>query len=126
MLFPDVTLGIDTAVPCGLVINELVSNALKHAFPLSLFPPRAEGRKRGAVRVSLHVGQGRDLLTVQDNGVGFPAELDFRHTETLGLHLVTTLVRQLQGDIELDRSGEGATFRIRFAELERKGSNRFT
>jgi PAS domain S-box-containing protein len=108
----DVFLGVDTAIPCGLIINELVSNSLKHAFP--------DGRE-GEVCIELRADDGQLTLMVSDNGVGFPQDLDFRDTGSLGLQLVNTLVEQIEGTIELDRSS-GTAFRIAFAELKsRKG-----
>jgi PAS domain S-box-containing protein len=102
----DVQLGIDTAIPCGLIVNELVSNALKHAFP---------GGRAGEVWVELARTGGNMLtLVVRDNGVGFPASEDYRHTQSLGLQLVNTLVDQLEGSLELDPGG-GTTFKIMFA-----------
>jgi PAS domain S-box-containing protein len=101
-----VFLAIDIAVPCGLIINELISNALKHAF--------ADGRT-GEIQVTLRPNGNQHMtLTVSDNGVGFPAELDFRETDSLGLQLVNTLVRQIDGTIELHRDG-GTRFEIAFA-----------
>jgi two-component sensor histidine kinase len=103
----DVPLTVDVAVPCGLILNELVSNALKHAFP------NGHG---GEIRVELHEeDEGRVALMVKDDGVGFPADVDFRHTESLGLQLVNTLARQLQGTVELERQS-GTAFRICFAQ----------
>jgi two-component sensor histidine kinase len=96
-------LDIDMAIPCGLIVNELVSNSLRHAFP--------EGRD-GEILMEVSRGpKGEHRLVIGDNGVGFPGDLDFRQTETLGLQLVTLLVKQLDGTIELDRS-HGTTFRI--------------
>jgi PAS domain S-box-containing protein len=101
-----VAIGIDEAIPCGLIVNELLSNALKHAFP--------DGRK-GEVKVRcLSLEDGRISLTVSDNGVGLPPGLDFRNTESLGLQLVTMLVRQLRGIIEIENDC-GASFRITFS-----------
>ena len=107
----DVSLGIDTAVPCGLIINELVSNSLKHAFPAG----KARGDRESEIRINLRAHDNKLTLVVSDNGVGLPRDLDFRNTESLGLHLVNTLTRQLEGTIELDRSG-GTAFEITFAE----------
>ena len=102
----DVYLGIDAAVPCGLIINELISNALKHAFPLG---------HQGEILVELQKDQQQQIsLCISDNGIGFPAGLDFRNTGSLGLQLVNTLVRQLDGTIEL-QNGSGTTFKINFA-----------
>lgn len=100
----DVRLSIDTVVPCGLLIHELVSNALKHAFP----------ERRGAIRVELRVGpNGRYTLAVSDDGVGIPETLDYRESDSLGLQLVTALAEQLDGDVTLDRE-RGTTFTIVF------------
>jgi PAS domain S-box-containing protein len=109
----DFLLGIDEAIPCGLIVNELVSNSLKHAFP--------DGRK-GEISVRCHSEEdGRITLTVSDNGVGLPPGLDFRNTETLGLQLVSMLVKQLRGDIQV--AGAGATFVVRFkSAVTRDGS----
>ena len=117
----NVLLGVDTAIPCGLIINELVSNSLKHAFPAPPFIPPARGGERGGgeIRIELRADDGQFTLMVSDNGVGFPRDLDFRDAGSLGLQLVNTLVEQLEGTIELDRSG-GTTFKITFAELKRK------
>ena len=101
-----VHLELDTAVSCGLVVNELVSNALKYAFPANL-------SYQGEIQVRLQLDeQGQILLSVHDNGVGFPPELDFRQTETLGLQLVNILVEdELDGTILLERS-QGTSFII--------------
>ncbi len=107
----DTALDINTAIPCGLIINELATNALKHAFP---------GGRKGEVRVTLRPGaDGRFSLTVGDDGVGWPRDVDFRKTETLGMQLVTMLVDQLDGKIELEKK-PGTTFRISFRELKVK------
>ncbi len=100
----NVQLGVDTAIPCALIINELVSNSLKHAFP--------DGRT-GDVTVALQRANGAYTLTVADNGVGFPPNVDFRATDSLGMQLVVTLVNQLDGTITLDRT-KGTTFIITF------------
>ena len=117
----DVFLSIDIAVPCGLIINELVSNCLKHAFPENT---------KGKIRVELRMAedlpvqneQSSNMVTliVSDNGAGFPKDVDFRSTETLGLELVTTLVKQLNGTIEFNRS-RGTEFKITFPSLRLKG-----
>lgn len=104
----DVSLGINTAIPCGLLINELISNSLKHAFPRPI---------EGKINVSMQpVEKNQIELVISDNGIGIPAELDFRKTNSLGLQLVNTLVKdQLDGEIELDRSA-GTKFKIKFKE----------
>lgn len=100
-------LPIDIAIPCGLLINELISNALKHAFG---------SVSEGSIRVVLHRNtESMNVLTVADSGVGIPSHLDFRNTRSFGLQLVNTLVEQLNGSIELVR-GQGTTFSITFPD----------
>jgi len=107
----NVLLDINSAIPCGLIINELVMNALKHAFP---------GGRKGEIIVSLQPsGDDRFILSVSDDGVGFPAGLDFHKTETLGMQLVTMLVDQLDGTISLERK-PGTRFEVVFRELKYK------
>lgn len=101
----DVWLDINRAIPCGLIINELVSNSLRHAFP---------GDQRGDVQVIMNANkQGKYSLVVNDTGVGFPEDVDFQQTETLGMQLVIDLVSQLGGTIKLKRE-KGTKFRIVF------------
>ncbi|MEI7672505.1 MAG: histidine kinase dimerization/phosphoacceptor domain -containing protein, partial [Deltaproteobacteria bacterium] len=89
----NVMLPIDTAIPCGLIINELLTNALKYAFP---------GIRAGEIIVEMSRTENQIILLFADNGIGFPQHLDFRNSETLGLKLVQMLVKQLEGSIELD------------------------
>ena len=93
---------INTAVPLGLIMNELVSNALKHAFP---------GERQGTI--SITGGDEHDLITlvVRDNGVGFPPDFDWKNTTSLGMRLVNSLIDQVDGTITLDR-GAGTAFTI--------------
>jgi two-component sensor histidine kinase len=101
----DIPLGITEAIPCGLIINELVSNVLKHAFPKG---------KGGEITIQLtRESPNHTTLIVSDNGIGFPEHVDFRNASSLGLTLVNSLVQQLDGSIELDRRG-GSTFTITF------------
>lgn len=101
----DVLLGVDTAIPCGLIINELVSNSLKHAFP---------GGGGGSINIRLRPADAEHLtLTVADDGVGLPEGFDARRTSSLGLQLVNTLARQLGGEV-LVGCGAGAEFSITF------------
>ncbi len=103
----NVFLSVDTAIPCGLIINELVSNALKHAFP--------DGRA-GEISVRLHEEEdGTYTLSVSDNGVGFPEGVDFRNTESLGMELVNKLTSQIDGAIALN-DADGTEFKIAFPE----------
>jgi PAS domain S-box-containing protein len=107
----DIFLDINTSIPCGLIINELVSNSLKHAFP--------DGRE-GEIKITMHhINENKIELIVSDNGIGFPEDIDFRSTESLGLQLVISLVEQLDCTIELDRS-RGTAFKTTFEELKYK------
>lgn len=103
----DEMLSLDRAVPCGLIVTELVTNSLKHAFP---------NERAGEIVVSLSSdAQGVRTLTVRDNGVGLPPQLDLNATPSLGLQLVRTLAKQL--DAALDARGdEGTMFAVRFRE----------
>jgi PAS domain S-box-containing protein len=121
----NVYLEINTAVPCGLILNELVSNSLKHAFLLGeggssdgdrLLEGDGPNGRAGEIGIELSQDQdGQVTLLVGDNGVGFPTGVDFRNTASLGLQLVNTLVAQLDGNIELDSSQDGAQFKITFS-----------
>jgi PAS domain S-box-containing protein len=103
-----VDLGIDAAIPCGLIINELVSNALKYAFP--------DGK--GEVTVKMRSVDGTVQMTVSDDGVGMPETVDFTTTESLGLHLVAMLAEdQLGGKVVLDRN-TGTAFHITFTGVK--------
>ena len=88
-----IMLRVDAAVPCGLIVNELVTNCFKYAFT-----PEAGGQIRISMKRS---DDARLQLSVSDDGVGFPKDLDFRNTESLGMQLVTTLTEQLDGTISL-------------------------
>lgn len=100
----DVHLNLDYSIPCGLIVNELVSNAFKHAFPNNI---------RGAVEVSIKKQDHQVLLEVADNGIGFRQDLDFRNTDSLGLQLVNALVDQISGNIVQQISG-GTRYTITF------------
>jgi len=101
---------IETAIPLGLIINELISNALKHAFP--------EGGKGNiAVKLTKNTKPEEYTLTVTDDGIGFPEGMDHQSTETFGLQLVEMLAEQLHGTMELDRN-KGTSFKIIFKEQE--------
>jgi len=104
----DVRMSIDTAIPCGLIINELVTNALKHAFP---------DRRQGMITVSLGTRSNGDVeLCVADDGVGIPEDVDARNTTSLGLQLVNILTEQLTATLEIRRRN-GTTFCIRVPRL---------
>ncbi|MBA7583172.1 putative sensor histidine kinase pdtaS [subsurface metagenome] len=104
----DALFNIETAIPLGLIINELISNAMKHAFP--------EGEKGNiAVELTQNTKTEEYTLTVTNDGIGFPEEIDYQNPETFGLQLVNMLTEQLSGTVELDRS-RGTSFRITFKE----------
>ncbi len=107
----DLHLGIDTAIPCGLIINELVSNAYKHGFP-----------QGGPGQVGLDIARladGRIRLEVSDTGRGIAAHINLQQTKSLGMQLVHTLVRQLRGTIEVQREG-GTHFILHLQESKQK------
>jgi two-component sensor histidine kinase len=100
-----VWIDVKNALPCGLIVNELLSNSLKYAFP---------GGQSGEITIALRAtSEGHMLLIVRDTGVGFPADVDFRHTDSLGLQLVCLLTEQLGGTIELERAS-GTQWTLRF------------
>jgi PAS domain S-box-containing protein len=110
---------MDVAVPLGIIVNELVSNALKHAFL---------GKDSGEIQIKLHRQRNEEnkkngiksnnfILTVSDNGVGISRDLDIKDLESLGIQLITTLVDQLDGELEL-KNGNGTEFSIRFTIKE--------
>lgn len=108
----DMNASMDIAVPCGLIVNELVTNAFKHAFPKQ--DPRPAGAPPPEITVRAERHDGECLLTVADNGRGFPDGMDWQTASSLGLRLVRMLAQQqLQGAVETDNSA-GAAFRIRF------------
>jgi two-component sensor histidine kinase/integral membrane sensor domain MASE1 len=106
----EMTLPVETAIPCGLVINELVSNAFKHAFPAG---------RRGAIRVVLReLDSARWMMAVEDDGVGLPAGIALGKADSLGLDLVSILAAQIGAEVELRREG-GTSFRMTFAVRRR-------
>jgi hypothetical protein len=101
---PDLTMELDTGIPCGLIINELVTNALKYAF---------HGPDGGIIRIQMKRDEHQYHLTVSDDGAGIPADLDLTTTKSLGMTIVTDLVSQLDGTLEIIRQ-PGTTYRIQF------------
>lgn len=103
----DACFGVDTAIPCGLIINELITNSLKYAFP---------DNRKGQISVSLQpTMKGEYTLIVKDNGIGFPENIDWQNTDSLGMQVVTSLTDQLEGEIELSRT-DGTEFKLKFTE----------
>ncbi|MDI6644135.1 MAG: sensor histidine kinase [Methanobacteriaceae archaeon] len=102
----DVMLDTDIAVPLGLVVNELISNSLKHAFP---------DDKTGEVTITMEKDKDKYILIVSDDGVGLPPDMDYTRTKSLGLQLVHALTSQINGKVEINGSN-GTTFKITFSE----------
>ena len=118
---------MDTAIPLGMIVNELISNSLKHAFP---------GRDKGEIQIKFcrekigecinHIEESKNencnstsfILTVSDDGVGVPENLGIEDIESLGLQLVTSLIDQLDGELELKRNN-GTEFTMRFTEAKK-------
>jgi len=101
----DVSLPVHQAIPCGLILNELITNAVKHAFP---------GGRSGTIRVVLtNLPAARLRLSVSDDGVGLPAELDPLTTESLGLQIVVTMAEQIEAELRVER-GHGLGFHFTF------------
>jgi len=108
---PDLELGIDTAIPLGLLINETITNSLKYGF---------EGKDEGLIQIGLQKGETGEndyVLTISDNGVGFGDEVNLKSTKSLGLKLIHNLARQLQGSVTRDHSKEGTTYKIKFKDI---------
>ncbi len=105
----DVKLDLNTSIPCGLIVNELVSNSLKHAFPQNM---------KGEIYIGLHShNDSQYTLIVADNGIGLPEDFNFRNPDTLGLQLVNGLISQLYGTLNLIKT-DGTRFEINFNKLE--------
>ena len=102
-----VALDLDLAIPCGLIINELITNSLKYAFEFTGY---------GEVKIVLSQLEDEVLITIEDNGKGFPTTIDFRDTESLGMQLVVNLVDQIDGEIKLE-SVSGTKYEIRFKNV---------
>ena len=102
----DVILSYKTAIPCGLIINELITNSLKHAF---------KDGKVGFIKVKLEKKTGEYLLSIEDNGTGFPEDFNFETNDSLGLMLVRLLADQINGKLEIDGIN-GAKFVLCFPQ----------
>lgn len=110
----DIYLNINMAIPCALIINELVTNSFKYAFP---------DKSSGNIKISLVVSEGEYNLIVSDDGIGIEGEIDLVDPPTLGLLLVKSLTTQLHGKLELDKNS-GTTIKISFGEVDLKTYNR--
>lgn len=103
----EVNIDINSAIPLGLILNELVTNSMKHAFP---------GDRGGKISISFGKEEDEFVLKVSDDGIGFPPDLDYTKTNSLGMQLVTSLTSQLNGKLKLENS-QGTQFTITFKEL---------
>ena len=102
----DVKLDINTSIPLGLIVNELVTNSLKHAFPPG---------KSGEIDIQFHIQDDKYILEVKDNGIGFPKDINYQNTDSLGLRLINSLTEQIDGEIEFNNTS-GTSFKIIFTE----------
>ena len=105
-----VLMPLDTAIPCGLIVNEIITNSLTHAFPHG---------KEGVIRISLTHSEDSVELVITDDGIGLPSHIGRENSETFGLRLVDTLVKQLEGNLTLSRSN-GTSFIIRFPAMAKR------
>ena len=109
----DVMLDVNTAIPLGLILNELLSNSMKYAFP----PELSNNSTNGNISVNLYNSGKGYTLSVEDDGVGFPEDINLENTDSLGLQLIYSLTNQIGGTIILDRIN-GTSFKIEFNEPE--------
>ena len=105
----DIKLNLDTAIPCGLILNELITNIIKYAFP----------NNPGNLEIECTENNNEFTLIVWDDGVGLPSDINIDSPRTLGLRIVKSLTDQIDGTLELDRS-KGTKFIIKFHELQYK------
>ena len=106
----NIELNLETAIPCGLILNELITNSIKHAFPSG---------SKGKISIKFREEKGSYQLEVSDNGVGFPEGLDLENAKSLGLELVKNLVHQLEGSIRLE-TDHGTHFIMKFRGIQYK------
>ncbi|HEX7468299.1 MAG TPA: histidine kinase dimerization/phosphoacceptor domain -containing protein, partial [Methanobacterium sp.] len=104
----DILLDINTSIPLGLIVNELITNSLKHAFPNGM---------KGKINIDFYLKNDHFEFTVKDDGIGFPEDIDFQNTNSLGLQIVNSLTEQIDGEIKLNKSN-GTEFKITFKELD--------
>lgn len=106
---PEIKLGIDTAIPLGLLINEMVINSLKHAFP---------NKHEGQIKIKIgKQPDGKYCLELSDNGIGYSKNIELRTSQSLGLKLIHTLARQLKGSAHRIQNTPGTTYEVYFQEI---------
>lgn len=113
----DVMLDINTAIPLGLILNELLTNSMKYAFPSSELSNKFNSTKKGNINVNLLKNKNGYVLSVEDDGIGFPENINLENTDSLGLQLINSLTNQINGKIRLKRNN-GTSFKIDFKEGE--------
>lgn len=106
----DVKMELETAIPLGLLVNEIVANSVVHAFP---------NNRKGEIKVVLRREGDEFTLRISDNGVGIPDNVEFEKAETLGFQLIKNLAKQLDGQLELQKDN-GTIFTLKFKELDYK------
>ena len=111
----DIKLSLDTAISCGLMVNELITNSFKYAFPQNWLNEKGNGFEPTFEIKIEEIEKNKYLLIVGDNGIGIPPELDIENTESLGLKLVNSMVGQLNGTLAIDRDN-GTQFKIEFID----------
>ena len=104
----DVSLDLDMAIPCGLIVNELLTNSLKYAFSI---------QDSGIVKIHLSQSEDDIIIIIEDNGKGFPDSIDFKDTESLGMQLVVSLIDQIDGEIKLD-GVNGTKYELKFKNVQ--------
>ena len=110
----NVALDIDRAVPCGLIVNELVTNAIKYAFP---------GGRSGAIQLQLRAQEQTVILSVRDDGIGMKSDFNWEQSDSIGLQLVAALTEQLEGEVALESGQSGTLWTIRFKNLKNSCAN---
>ncbi|MCM4169975.1 histidine kinase [Arenibacter sp. TNZ] len=110
IIIPDIKLGIDTAIPLGLLINEVITNALKYGI---------KDNEEGEIHIELLKSNDKDyVLYIGDNGEGFPENISHKNTKSLGLKLIHNLARQLKGSINRDMSKKGTNYIVKFSDIQ--------
>jgi len=110
----DIMLNVNQAIPCALIVNELITNAFEYAF---------EGRDQGKISINVHQ-QGKKILTeVRDDGIGLPKDFDSKKQNSLGIYLVNTLGEQLEADVNVDSGEWGTSFSFAFTKSDKPGSS---
>jgi two-component sensor histidine kinase len=100
-----IDLNINQAIPCSLIINEVLTNIFKHAF---------KNRPKGEIFISITQKENRAKLTIRDNGVGLPENFDLNDNQSLGKNIIKILSEQLEADFKLFNNGNGTTFELQF------------